>query len=75
MNLELTYWQAVILREMLNMSNVKGAPMDEDCLSLDDMVIENLKGKGHHIPDRRDVTQVAWALFDRLDEVVGGDEA
>ena len=70
MNLELTYWQAVVLREMLNMSNVKGSPMDEDCMSLDDMVVENLKGKGHDITDPKIVTGVVWGLYDRLDEVV-----
>ena len=48
MNLELTYWQAVILREMLNLSNVKGAPEDEDCLSLDDMVIEIFSSTVNH---------------------------
>ena len=71
MNLELTYWQAVILREMLNLSNVKGSPMDEDCLSLDDMVIENLIGKGHSIPDQQDVTLEVWAMFRTLDKAVG----
>lgn len=71
MNLELTYWQAVILREMLNLSNVKGAPEDEDCLSLDDMVIENLIGKGHSIPDPSVVTQEVWRLFRTVDRVVG----
>ena len=70
MKLELTYWQAVVLREMLNMSNVKGAPDDDDCMSLDDMVVENLKGKGHDVTDERVVTMEVWALFRELDKVV-----
>jgi hypothetical protein len=49
------------------MSAVKGSPMDPDCLSADDMALENLSGKGYNVyPDEYvAVIQEIWETLDK----------
>lgn len=58
--------QAKVLHALLNMSAVKGAPMDPDCLSCEDMALEYLKGRGIDI-DKDELTKIVHRLWVSLD--------
>lgn len=62
--------QARVLLAVLNVSNVKGSPMDEDCLSCEDMAHESLVGKCIKM-DREEVTEIVWKIWETLDKKYG----
>ena len=70
MTLLLSPKKARVLLEVLNVSNVKGSPMDPDCLSCEDMAHETLVGKGIKM-DRDELRSIVWKIWETLDKRYG----
>ena len=69
MTLVLSPKKARYLEALLNMSAVKGSPMDPDCMSADDMALENLLGKGYDV-DPNEYVAVIQEIWETLDKRV-----
>lgn len=69
MTLVLSPKKARALWAALNFSRVKGSPMDEDCLSLEDMARERLTEMGKPIAED-EYTAILWDIWRTLDKKV-----
>ena len=69
MTLVLSPKKARALWAALNFSRVKGSPMDEDCLSLEDMARERLTEMGKPIPED-EFSAIMQELWNTLDKKV-----
>jgi len=69
MTLVLSPKQARVLWAVLNFSAVKGAPMDEDCLTAEDMAAERLAEIDRPASDE-EISAIIQQIWDSLDKKV-----